>query len=124
MYLFLVSQRRAFVLDYKEAYSDLARTHSALRRNTSEMMGKFHEVADEALKEKHLSTKIKELMAVGIAVSVRCESCIMGYVRDAIKAGATLEEIGETVEVAILMGGGPSTAYGAKALSVAEYLTK
>ena len=63
-------------------------------------------------------------MAVGIAVSVRCERCIMGHVRDAIKAGATLEEVGETVEVAILMGGGPSTAYGAKALSAAEYLTK
>lgn len=112
------------MIDYKDMYSDLAKTHSALRRNTPEMMGKFQEVAKEALKEKYLTTKVKELMAVGIAVSVRCESCIMGHVRDALKAGATIEEISETVEVAILMGGGPSTAYGAKALSIAEYLSK
>ncbi|MBO0454230.1 MULTISPECIES: carboxymuconolactone decarboxylase family protein [Enterococcus] len=110
------------MIDYKEEYTDLARTQAALRRNTPEMIGKFQEVAKEALKEKHLPTKTKELIAVGIAVSVRCESCILGHVRDAIKAGATIEELSETIEVAILMGGGPSTAYGAKALSIAEHL--
>ncbi|MGY3777891.1 carboxymuconolactone decarboxylase family protein [Isobaculum melis] len=110
------------MINYQEDYKDLAATQSALHKNAPEMMGKFREVAQEALKEKQLPTKVKELMAVGIAVSIRCEDCILGHVRDAIKAGATMEEITETIEVAILMGGGPSTAYGAKALSLAEHL--
>lgn len=110
------------MINYEEDYKDLATTQSALHKNAPDMMGKFREVAKEALKEKHLSAKVKELMAIAIAVSTRCEDCILAHVRDAIKAGATIEEITETVEVAILMGGGPATAYGAKALSIAEHL--
>ena len=109
-------------MDYKEAYSNLARTQSSLNKNVPKMVEKFQAVAKEALQEKKLTTKTKELMAIACAISVRCESCILGHVRDAIKAGATMEELTETVEVAILMGGGPSTAYGAKVLSIAEYL--
>lgn len=46
----------------------------------------------------------------------------MAHLKNAIGAGETIEELSETVEVAILMGGGPSAAYGSKALSIAEYL--
>ncbi len=40
--------------------------------------------------------------------------------KTAIDAGATREEIAETVGVAILMGGGPGTVYGAMALEVMD----
>ena len=35
----------------------------------------------------------------------------------AIEAGASREEVVETITVAVEMGGGPSTVYGAKALA-------
>lgn len=62
-----------------------------------------------------LDVKQKELIALGIAISIRCEGCISCHVQDALKAGATQEEIVETIGVAILMGGGPSVVYGDKA---------
>ena len=63
-----------------------------------------------------LSFKHKELMALGIAIGIQCEGCISLHTQSAIKAGATKEEIVETIGVAILMGGGPALTYGSKAL--------
>ncbi len=68
-----------------------------------------------ALAPGKLSTKEKELIAVGIAISARCEGCISIHVKAALDSGATEDEILETIGVAILMGGGPSLVYGQRA---------
>lgn len=65
---------------------------------------------DSAITAKH-----KELMALSIAISIRCEGCIACHVKGAIDAGASKDEIVETIGVAILMSGGPATVYGNKA---------
>ncbi|MDD2636016.1 MAG: carboxymuconolactone decarboxylase family protein [Bacteroidales bacterium] len=62
-----------------------------------------------------ISGKHKKLMAIGIAIAIRCEGCISLHMKGAIEAGATKDEILETIGVAILMGGGPSITYGNKA---------
>ena len=67
-----------------------------------------------------LDCKTKELIALGIAVTVRCDGCIAFHVHDAMQAGATKEEIAETVSVSILMGGGPSVVYGIEAMQAVE----
>jgi alkylhydroperoxidase/carboxymuconolactone decarboxylase family protein YurZ len=40
-----------------------------------------------------------------------------------LKAGATKEEIAETIGVAVMMGGGPSVVYGAQALEAVGQVT-
>jgi AhpD family alkylhydroperoxidase len=63
-----------------------------------------------------LAGKVKELIALGIAVAVHCEVCIAFHMHDALKVGASRQEVLETVGVAVLIGGKPSVMYGAKAL--------
>ncbi len=58
--------------------------------------------------EGKLSIKEKEFIALGIAVSKRCEPCITYHTAAAMKSGATEEEILEAASVAIYMGGGPA----------------
>ena len=70
-----------------------------------------------------LDTKQKELIALGIAITIRCEGCIACHVQDVLKAGATQEEIIETIGVAILMGGGPSIVYGQIAYNAMKEMT-
>lgn len=70
--------------------------------------------------DKALSAKHKELIALGIAIAIRCEGCIACHVKDAIKTGASREEIVETIGVAVVMGGGPSIVYGDKAYKAME----
>lgn len=79
-------------------------------------MGNFSKLHEAAIKDNALSSKTKELIALGIAITVRCNGCIAFHVNDALKAGAGREEILETIGVAVLMGGGPSVVYGSEAL--------
>jgi AhpD family alkylhydroperoxidase len=65
---------------------------------------------------KNFPEHYQELIALRIAITVRCDGCISFHVHDAMAAGASAEEIAETVSVAILMGGGPSVVYGIEAL--------
>jgi len=70
--------------------------------------------------EGALSARTKELIALAIAITVRCDGCIAYHVHDAVHAGATRGEIVEAIGVAVLMGGGPSAIYGAEALEALE----
>jgi AhpD family alkylhydroperoxidase len=63
-----------------------------------------------------LSEKTKEIMALGIAIATRCDSCIGFHVRSLVRLGITREELCEALAMATYMGGGPSYAYSAKAL--------
>ncbi len=67
-----------------------------------------------------LSRKVKEMMALGISIVVGCEGCIAYHVHDAIAAGATRQELLETIGVGLLMGGGPGSIYAAHALDAIE----
>lgn len=70
-----------------------------------------------------MNSKVKELIALGIAIAIRCEGCIAFHTHDALKAGASTDEIMETIGVAILMGGGPSVMYGCEALEALQQFT-
>jgi AhpD family alkylhydroperoxidase len=54
-----------------------------------------------ANKTTHLDAKTRELIAVAIAVTTRCDGCIGVRTERAIKAGATREEVAEALGVAI-----------------------
>ena len=44
--------------------------------------------------------KVRELIALAVAVTLRCDGCITVHTEAAIKRGATKEEIAEALEVA------------------------
>lgn len=97
----------------------LERIKSLMGKMSKELPGPvsgFSKLHKEALAEGALSTKVKELMALAISISAGCEGCISFHVHDALRAGATRQELLETIGVAILMGGGPSMIYGAEAM--------
>lgn len=71
-----------------------------------------------------IDAKTKELISLAIAITVRCNGCIAFHIHDALEAGATRQEIMETVGVAILMGGGPSVVYGTEALEALDQFEK
>jgi AhpD family alkylhydroperoxidase len=76
------------------------------------VMNSLSGLHSEVVKDGALSAKTKELMMVGIAVALRCEYCLWKHVPEAVKLGATREEILEAVSTAIVMAGGPAVAYG------------
>ncbi|HZK10071.1 MAG TPA: carboxymuconolactone decarboxylase family protein [Clostridia bacterium] len=85
-----------------------------------DVMGAFMQLHHAAVEEGTLSTKTKELICVAISVSIRCNDCINAHVKAAIDTGASREEISEAIGVAVLMSGGPGTAYGAIAIEAMD----
>ena len=79
-------------------------------------MAGFVKLHQESVSKGALEPKFKELIALGIGIAQRCDSCIAYHVHDALKAGASRAEIIETLGVAIMMGGGPATMYACDAL--------
>lgn len=70
-----------------------------------------------------LEFKTKEFIALGIAVSLRCEACIVLHVETLIKAGASREEVADVLGMCMQMGGGPGMMYAAKALECFDELS-
>jgi AhpD family alkylhydroperoxidase len=79
-------------------------------------MKAFSAIAQSASTAKALDEKTKELIALGIAVAVRCDDCIGFHVKAALGHGASRDEIVETLGMAIYMGAGPPVMYATHAL--------
>lgn len=103
-------------MDHPASYTHLSRSIDDLARAVPEVMSGFARLQKASHAEGALSAKVKELMALAIGIAVRCEGCVTYHVHDALAAGATAQEIAETVGVAVMMGGGPAVVYGAEAL--------
>ncbi len=106
--------------DFPAHYKELNAWMDNLGSAVPEVMQGFGALHEASLKAGALDRKIKELIALGIAITVRCDGCITYHVHDALQAGASKQEVLETVSVAILMGGGPSVVYGIEAMQAVE----
>jgi AhpD family alkylhydroperoxidase len=82
----------------------------------------FFEFHAEVIKDGALSARMKKLIMVGISVALRCEHCITKNVSEAVRLGATREEILEAVSTAIVMAGGPAVGSSAIVLDTLEKL--
>jgi AhpD family alkylhydroperoxidase len=103
--------------DYPEIARDLTEAIGKLRDGIPETMAGFSALAKAATAAGALDPKTKELVAIGIAVTARCDGCIAFHTKAAIRGGATREELLETLGMSIYMGGGPSMVYAAEALA-------
>jgi len=109
----------------------MAENYPEYRRHLNQLAGRlgaelqgpvsgFGQLHRAALAAGALDGKTKELMALSISVTSRCGGCIAYHVHDALRAGATRQEVLETLGVAIFMGGGPSLVYACEALEALE----
>ncbi|MBD3786440.1 MAG: carboxymuconolactone decarboxylase family protein [Sphingomonadales bacterium] len=106
---------KAELASIKTGMGDFASRQAATQKGFSALHG-------ASLAEGVLSTKQKELISLAIGIARQCSYCIGLHVQACIAAGATRAEIEETVNVSVLMGGGPSLMYGLKALEAFDQL--
>ncbi len=71
-----------------------------------------------------LSEKTKHLIAVAVAHTTQCPYCIRGHTKQALRHGATQEEIMEAIWVAAEMRAGGAYAHAALAIDTMERMEK
>jgi AhpD family alkylhydroperoxidase len=87
----------------------------------SDVYRAFSTVEEKAFADGSLPKVHKELIAAGISVVTDCDSCMEWHIHEALKAGATPEQVIEAVGVAIEMGAGKATVSARFAMKVLEY---
>jgi AhpD family alkylhydroperoxidase len=70
----------------------------------------------EAAAEGPLDAKTRELIAVAVGISLRCDGCIGTHTAAARKAGATEEELAQALAVAIQVNAGAAYVYSLRAI--------
>ncbi|GLC97579.1 alkyl hydroperoxide reductase AhpD [Cupriavidus sp. TA19] len=73
-------------------------------------------------KTNHLDAKTRELIALSVAVTTRCDGCIAFHVAEAKKLGITKEELSEALGVAINLNAGAALVYSTHVLDAMEQL--
>ena len=81
--------------DKKEKWPSYTMVDPKMRR----IYFKFYE---ETYKTSVLDRKTKELIAIAASMASHCKGCLEGHIKKALKCGATMEELSETI--AITMG--------------------
>ncbi|MDE2164393.1 MAG: carboxymuconolactone decarboxylase family protein [Alphaproteobacteria bacterium] len=111
--------------DWPKTATEMSTLVKELRIGAPDTMKAFSAMAVSATQAKALDTKTKELIALGIAVALRCDPCISFHAESARKHGATRDEVMETVGMAIYMGAGPAVMYAAQAVEAYDqYVAK
>lgn len=72
--------------------------------------GPYQELSAETYKDGALSGKTKRLMALSAALTHGCQGCILYQADEALKLGASLEEVLEACSVGVSLGGTMASA--------------
>ena len=105
---------------YPELTDGISKQIGQLRKGIPDTMKGFSAMAQGATADAALDEKTKELIAMGIAIALRCDGCIGFHTKSLVRLGTTRQEFEEMLGVAIYMGGGPSLMYAAQALDAWE----
>jgi AhpD family alkylhydroperoxidase len=100
---------------YPAAGPELTHMRQALGPETSEAFAAFSRTVFRA---GALDAKTKQLIAVAAAHVTQCPYCIRGHTKQALRAGATREEVMEAIWVAAEMRAGGALAHSNLSLDV------
>lgn len=96
----------------KKAFAELGKDHPKMLQAYASL--------DQAAAAEALDLKTRELIALAVAVTTRCESCISVHAAAAAKAGATEAEVAGALATAIALNAGAAYTYSLRALEAFE----
>lgn len=109
-------------MSYKTSLGDLRPQVKSFNAAIGDTAKGFGAIAASLRGDGALSHRQKEFVALGIAVAIRCEPCILFHTEALIRLGASRDEVAEVLAVVVEMGGGPGVMYGARALAAYDEL--
>jgi AhpD family alkylhydroperoxidase len=107
------------MLDWNEYRKQLAAGVKQVGQLSPDTVKGYLELTSAGYKKSLLGAKVRELISLAVAVSLRCDGCIMVHTEAALRQGATDEEIAEALGVAVAMNAGATLVYSTRVLDAA-----
>jgi len=104
------------MLDWNDYQAQLLDTIGQIAALSPDTIRGYRALSDAGSKTGKLDTKTRELIALAVAVSLRCDGCITTHTDAAKKAGAGKGEIAEALGVAIAVNAGAALVYSARVM--------
>ena len=104
------------MMDWGKYREQIMSTAGSMAEAHPELLKGFQALDTGAAKTRHLDAKTRELIALAVAVTTRCDGCIAAHAKAATDAGVTREELAEALGVAIALNAGAALVYSARAM--------
>ncbi|MFZ7187693.1 carboxymuconolactone decarboxylase family protein [Avibacterium avium] len=101
--------------DWKAEEAHVKKSFGKLGKKYPKMLQAYGALS-QAMADSALDAKTRELIALAVAVTTRCESCIAVHADEAVKAGATEQEVASALATAIALNAGAAYTYSLRAL--------
>lgn len=104
------------MLNWNEYRKELMTRIGDLAKLSPDTLTGYKTLASTGAKTGHLDAKTRELIALAVAVTTRCDGCIAVHTAEAVKHGATKDEVAEALGVAIALNAGAALVYSARVM--------
>jgi AhpD family alkylhydroperoxidase len=110
------------MLDWQEYQKQVLARIGDIGKLSPDTVKGYRTLSDAGKHTNHLDAKTRELIALAVAITSRCDGCITVHADAALKAGASREEIAEALGVAVALNAGAALVYSARVMdAVAAY---
>jgi AhpD family alkylhydroperoxidase len=104
------------MIDWNEYQKQIGATVPELMKLSPDTVRGYQTLSSANSKTSKLGEKTRQLISLAVAVTTRCDGCIVIHTEAALKAGATREEIAEALGVAVAMNAGAALVYSTRVL--------
>jgi AhpD family alkylhydroperoxidase len=111
---------RYMMIDWNEYHKQVgARIGDVMKLSPDTVRG-YQTLSNANAKTTLLGEKTRQLISLAVAVTTRCDGCIVVHTDLALKAGASKEEIAEALGVAVALNAGAALVYSSRVVDAVE----
>lgn len=109
-------------VDWKEFMDGAVKTLGNMAQGNPKIMDGFQAFDEASKAHGALDDKTRELISLAVAATTRCDTCVAIHAKAAADAGATREELVDTLAVAIGLNAGAALVYSSHILEAFDTL--
>lgn len=110
------------MLDWNLYRQQLLAGVNSLGKLSPDTVRGYAQLGQAGAKTGNLDAKTRELIALAVAVTLRCDGCITVHTNEARKHGASKGELAEALGVAISVNAGAALVYSTRTLDAFDAL--
>ena len=104
------------MIDWNAYHKQIGAALGELAKLSPDTVRGYQTLSAANSKTGKLDEKTRQLISLACAVTTRCDGCIVVHTDAALRAGATKEEISESLGVAVAMNAGAALVYSTRVL--------
>ena len=112
------------LVNWQQLLEEAMKSFGELAKSNPKIMAGIKTFDEAGSAHGALDAKTRELIALAVACTTRCDTCIGVHAKAAVAAGATKQELTEALAVAIGLNAGAAFVYSARAVDAFDVLSK